>query len=142
MNMPSMSVTLDVSKLSGWLNARANCRVESRVYDAERGVGREGGGAWAGGSARAACTARGPGCEGWEGYTACAERTWNMLYMFVTLDVSKLSGWLNAYANCRVEKRAYEAERGVGREMGGRGPAAAHERHARREGPAVEAGGG
>jgi len=101
-----------------------------------------GGRAWAGGSARAACTARGPGCEGWEGYTACAERTWNMLYMFVTLDVSKLSGWLNAYANCRVEKRAYEAERGVGREMGGRGPAAAHERHARREGPAVEAGGG
>eukprot|EP00964_Phaeocystis_antarctica_P065162 scaffold39268_cov62-Phaeocystis_antarctica.AAC.1 len=35
-----------------------------------------------------------------------------------------------------------DAGRGVGRETGGRGPAAAHERHARREGPAVEAGGG
>ena len=35
-----MSVTLDVSKLSGWLNADAYCRVEKRAYDAERGVGR------------------------------------------------------------------------------------------------------
>ena len=38
--MPLMSVTLDVSKLSGWLNADARCRVERRAYDAERGVGR------------------------------------------------------------------------------------------------------
>eukprot|EP00964_Phaeocystis_antarctica_P049979 scaffold28957_cov67-Phaeocystis_antarctica.AAC.2 len=38
--MPLMSVTLDVSKLSGWLNARAPCRVERRACDAERGVGR------------------------------------------------------------------------------------------------------
>eukprot|EP00964_Phaeocystis_antarctica_P033680 scaffold19097_cov44-Phaeocystis_antarctica.AAC.2 len=64
-----------------------------------------------------------------------------MLTMVVTLDVSKLSGWLNADATCRVEKRAYDAERGVGREAGGRGPAAAHERYARGEGPAVKAGG-
>ena len=28
----------------------------------------------------------------------CAERTKNMLFMIVTLDVSKLSGWLNAVA--------------------------------------------
>ena len=35
--------------------------------------------------------------------------------MFVTLEVSKLSGWLNAAACCRVERRAYDAERGVGR---------------------------
>ena len=75
----------------------------------------EGGRAWAGGSARAACTARGPGCEGWGGYRACAERTPNMAYMVVTLEVSKLSGWLNANASCRVERRAYDAERGVGR---------------------------
>ena len=27
-----------------------------------------------------------------------AEHTWNMRYMVVTLDVSKLSGWLNADA--------------------------------------------
>eukprot|EP00964_Phaeocystis_antarctica_P032604 scaffold18456_cov30-Phaeocystis_antarctica.AAC.1 len=29
-----MSVTLDVSKLSGWLNADADCRVARRAYDA------------------------------------------------------------------------------------------------------------
>ena len=47
----------------------------------------------------------------WEGPTAeaagraRAERTWNMDCMLVTLDVmSRLSGWLNAYAYCRVER--------------------------------------
>ena len=35
-NMPRMSVTLDVSKLSGWLNAVAYCRVRKRG-DMERG---------------------------------------------------------------------------------------------------------
>ena len=35
------------------------------------------------------------------------ERTLNILYMFVTPDVSKLtSGWLNLTAPCRVEGRA------------------------------------
>eukprot|EP00964_Phaeocystis_antarctica_P150808 scaffold118299_cov60-Phaeocystis_antarctica.AAC.1 len=38
--MSFMSQTLDVSKLSGWLNADASCRVERRACDAERGVGR------------------------------------------------------------------------------------------------------
>ena len=38
---------------------------------------------------------------------ARAERTLNMLFMSVTLDVSKLSGWLNADADCRVEKRRH-----------------------------------
>ena len=33
-----------------------------------------------------------------------------MLCMSVTLDVSKLSGWLNTTARCRVEKRAYDAD--------------------------------
>ena len=47
------------------------------------------------------------------------ERTWNMERMSVTLDVSKLSGWLNANALCRVERRAYNAERGGSREAGG-----------------------
>eukprot|EP00964_Phaeocystis_antarctica_P028339 scaffold15977_cov53-Phaeocystis_antarctica.AAC.2 len=60
-------MTLDVSKLSGWLNADAPCRVEKRAYDAGRGVRAGGGRTWTGGSARAACTARGPGCEGWGG---------------------------------------------------------------------------
>ena len=35
---------------------------------------------------------------------ARAERTENMDPMFVTLDVSKLSGWLNADAPCRVRR--------------------------------------
>eukprot|EP00964_Phaeocystis_antarctica_P163638 scaffold140158_cov139-Phaeocystis_antarctica.AAC.2 len=61
--------------------------------------------------------------------------------MSVTLDVSKLSGWLNACANCRVERRACDAERVVGPEAGEREPAAARERHARGERPAVKAGG-
>ena len=39
---------------------------------------------------------------------ARAERTSNMLYMSVTLDVSKLSGWLNADAYCRVKREAQE----------------------------------
>ena len=50
------------------------------------------------------------------GGRARAERTRNMLYMVVTLDVSKLSGWLNACATCRVERRACDAGRGTARE--------------------------
>ena len=46
---------------------------------------------------------------------ACAERTENMELMLVTLDVSKLSGWLNLYADCRVESKTCDAGRGVGR---------------------------
>ena len=38
------------------------------------------------------------------GARACAERTWNMRNMLVTLVVSKLSGWLNADASCRESK--------------------------------------
>ena len=37
---------------------------------------------------------------------ARAERTLNMDCMFVTLEVSKLSGWLNADAPCREERIA------------------------------------
>eukprot|EP00964_Phaeocystis_antarctica_P100973 scaffold66509_cov49-Phaeocystis_antarctica.AAC.2 len=39
-----MSVTSDVSKLSGWLNADALCRFETRAYEAGRGAGRDAGG--------------------------------------------------------------------------------------------------
>ena len=46
----------------------------------------------------------GPAVKAW-GARACAERTSNMRYMSVTLDVSKLSGWLNAAVFCRVERR-------------------------------------
>ena len=51
------------------------------------------------------------------GARARAERTRNMPSMFVTLDVSKLSGWLNAFANCRVERRDCGAGRGAAREV-------------------------
>ena len=55
-----------------------------------------------------------------------AEHTPNMWYMSVTLDVSKLSGWLKASAPCRVERRAaYDAGRGAGRDARGRGAVAA-----------------
>ena len=41
--MPCMVVTLDVSRLSGWLNVNASCRVERRdtVWGKMRGVGRD-----------------------------------------------------------------------------------------------------
>ena len=54
------------------------------------------------------------------GGRARAERTSNMLRMFVTLDVSKLSGWLNAFAFCRVERRECDVGRGATREARGR----------------------
>ena len=52
--------------------------------------------------------------QGWGG-RARAERTANMVPMDVTLDVSKLSGWLNAVADCRVERRTCDAGRGAAR---------------------------
>eukprot|EP00964_Phaeocystis_antarctica_P011497 scaffold6358_cov55-Phaeocystis_antarctica.AAC.4 len=65
--MAFMVVTLDVSKLSGWLNANAPCRVERRACTMRGEVWAGGRRAWSGSSARATCTARGPGCEGWRG---------------------------------------------------------------------------
>jgi hypothetical protein len=60
------------------------------------------------------------------GARARAERTANMPCMFVTSEVSKLSGWLKAYACCRVKGRGTcDAGRGAGREAGGRGAVAA-----------------
>ena len=50
------------------------------------------------------------------GVRARAERTPNMSRMSVTFDVSKLSGWLNADANCRIERRACNVGRGAARE--------------------------
>eukprot|EP00964_Phaeocystis_antarctica_P058051 scaffold34414_cov60-Phaeocystis_antarctica.AAC.6 len=93
-NMTSMSVTLDVSKLSGWLNADAACRVERRACGARCGAG--GGRAW----------------EQRLGARARAKRTWNIQLMSVTLDVSKLSGWLKAAAFYRVEREACTRDAG------------------------------
>ena len=84
------------------------------AYDAGRGVSREAGRRRWAEAAQAAC-------RGWARLKARAERTWNMLIMSVTLDVSKLSGWLNATARCQVKCRAYEADRGAEREARERG---------------------
>ena len=65
--------------------------------------------------ARGCGPTQGLGAKGTRG-----ERTRNMLYMVVTLEVSKLSSWLKAVATCRVEGRACEAGgRGASREAGG-----------------------
>ena len=48
------------------------------------------------------------------GGRARAERTKNIERMVVTLDVSKLSAWLNAFAACGVERRACDVGRGAG----------------------------
>eukprot|EP00964_Phaeocystis_antarctica_P124179 scaffold87868_cov89-Phaeocystis_antarctica.AAC.3 len=45
--------------------------------------------------------------------------------MLVTLDVSKLSGWLNAHACCRIRRRACDAGQGAAWEVESRGAAAA-----------------
>ena len=66
----------------------------------------------------------GPNWDRWGG--ARAQRTLNMLYMFVTLDVSKLSGWLNTDAYCRVARSAFEAGGMRVERRKGRGAAAAH----------------
>eukprot|EP00964_Phaeocystis_antarctica_P090254 scaffold57707_cov44-Phaeocystis_antarctica.AAC.1 len=44
-----------------------------------------------------------------------------MAPMLVTLDVSKLSGWLNADALCRVQREAYKERVGGARALGGGG---------------------
>ena len=114
-NIQLMSVTLDVSKLSGWLKASAPCRVKTRARNVGRGTAREGEGA---GCRVAATQPRhaqgGPDSRLWA--RARAERTRNIRLMSVTLDVSKLSGWLKAFASCRVERRACNVGRGTARE--------------------------
>eukprot|EP00964_Phaeocystis_antarctica_P018532 scaffold10238_cov45-Phaeocystis_antarctica.AAC.2 len=72
-------------------------RVKRRACGAGRGI-RVGGQQTA---AHAACR-RGLDCRLEAGHGE--ERTLNMLAMVVTLEVSKLSGWLNAYADCRGSK--------------------------------------
>ena len=63
-----------------------------------------GGRVWGGGSGVSIVLAGPNCCRLLAG--ARAERTSSMYPMFATLDVSKLSGWLNAFALCRVEREA------------------------------------
>ena len=85
-----------------------------------RGGGRVGLGC--GGGTQEACTgkARFKACGG-QGPRARAERTANMPLMVLTLEVSKLSGWLKCHAYCRVEgkgMRCGEGEVRAGRREG------------------------
>ena len=96
-NMAYMNVTLGVSRLSGWLNAKARCRVERESIGGGATCGQAGGGG------RWRKQQGGPPTLEAEG-RARAERTLNMNPMYVTLDVSKLSGWLNTDAYCRVTR--------------------------------------
>ena len=78
-------------------------------------------------AAQAACTGGGPDSR--LRVRARAERTLNMLFTIVTLDVSKVSGWLNADAPCRVERRACDVGRGAGQHTwGGGGASGVHGR--------------
>ena len=103
-NMSLMIVTLDVSRLSGWLKDLAFCRAERKAYEAS-GMRAGGRGGYGAAAAHAACRG-GPNCG--DRGRAHEERTRNMSRMVVTLDVSKLSDWLNTDAPCRVEERTYK----------------------------------
>ena len=58
--------------------------------------------------------------------SARAERTENMYAMLMTLDVSRLSGWLNADALCRVKRKLKRGDVRAERREGGGAAAAAH----------------
>ena len=91
-----MVVTLEVSKLSGWLNADASCRESNRGH-AVRGEG-------AGQQTGATASSMQVRARLQIGDRTGVERTRNMKLMSVTLEVSKPSGWLNADAYCRGSK--------------------------------------
>ena len=124
LNMWFMSVTLEVSKLSGWLNADAACRESKGGHAVRSEVYQSAGGRQRTTAAQAACR-RGSDCRFGAGHGE--ERTLNMPNMFVTLEVSKLSGWLNADTSCRESKGGHTVrQRGASREAGGRRATAVH----------------
>ena len=94
--MSLMSMTLDVSRLSGWLNSFAFCAEVKESHEKE-------GGLWAEKES--------------VGRSACVERTSNMPFMLVTSEVSRVSGWLNAFASCAEAKESHEKEGGWGHGM-------------------------
>eukprot|EP00964_Phaeocystis_antarctica_P064938 scaffold39110_cov45-Phaeocystis_antarctica.AAC.2 len=80
------------------------CRVAKRAYCGLRARRRE-----AAGDRGARSVHQGRGLDCRFGAGLGEERTLNIWFMVVTLEVSKLSGWLNADACCRDERRAYGA---------------------------------
>ena len=79
------------------------CGVEREAWEERRDAGREAGGHMEAVAVQAA-RREGPTMEA-EG-RARAERTANIPAMSVTLDVSRLSGWLNADVPCRAQGKA------------------------------------
>ena len=98
-NILDMSVTLEVSKLSGWLNASANCR-ESKGGHSVRGEVRLWSREAVGDRGARSAQERGLGCR--FGAVHGEERTVNIPDMSVTLKVSKLSGSSNSVRCKRV----------------------------------------
>ena len=111
-----MVVTLVVSKLSGWLNADAVCRESKGGHTvwSEVRAGRQG----AADDRSARSVQEGLDCRLGGGHGE--ERTRNILYMLVTLEVSKLSGWLNADALYRESKAGSAVQGEVYGPAGGR----------------------
>ena len=97
-NMYCMSVTLEVSKVSGWLNAFVFCRVQRGAWDAGD-VQSAGGRRPVGGSGKHVGAAQ---LEDWAG----AEPHLKHVFICVTRDVLILSNWLNAFVLCRVQRQA------------------------------------
>ena len=114
MSISPISVTRDVSKFSGWLNAFASCRVKRGPYDAGlRGA------AWKAGRMVGGAVAAHVACKGGLDWSLWAQDTrakctLSMERMSVTRDVSKLSGWLNTFARCRVRKEGTRCGAGCG----------------------------
>jgi hypothetical protein len=103
LNMRRMDVTLEVSKLSGWLKASAYCSEGSirqrETRDMEMWHTEE----------RANQQRTHVACVWGRRWSAGRKLTSNMYLMSVTLEVSKLSGRLKASASCRVQ-RGYPTE--------------------------------
>ena len=101
--MYCMFVTLEVSKLSGWLNTDTLCRESKGGHTVWQEVQSTGRREVAGDRGARSVLGRARDCRLGAGHGE--ERTENMLRMLVTLEVLKLSGWLNAYACCRESKQ-------------------------------------
>ena len=105
----------------------APCRVAGREYDAGPGAARKSGRRQAT-AVHAACRG-GLDCRLGAGHGE--EHTTNMPCMFVTLEMSKLSGWLNADAPCRESKGGHTVRgESAGLEAGGRQVTAVHAQRA------------
>ena len=132
-NMLDMVVTWEVLKLSGWLNAFAFCRESKGGHiRCGAGFGPGGGRRWA--TVGHAVCGGGLDCRLGAGHGE--ERTVNIWSMFVTLEVSKLSGWLNAFAFCRESKGGHAMRDEV---RPGRGAGVRRQRRTQRAGEGATA---